>query len=66
MPLNLAEINQQYIVQKICLAMKNSVIIWKLSVLWKTLLFVFFLSFSAITSSWSGKVRSQSALILRE
>ncbi len=64
MPLNLAEINQQYIVQKICGDEEQRHYLETLGFVENTAVRI--LSFSAITSSWSGKVRSQSALILRE
>ena len=65
MPLNLAEINQQYIVQKICGDEEQRHYLETLGFVENTAVRILSV-FLAITSSWSGKVRSRSALILRE
>lgn len=65
MPLNLAEINQQYMIQKICGDEEQRHYLETLGFV-ENAAVAFFLSFLAITSSWSRRVRSRSALILRE
>lgn len=65
MPLNLAEINQQYMIQKICGDEEQRHYLETLGFVENAavrILSVFFGNYS----SWSRRVRSRSALILRE
>ena len=65
MPLNLAEINQQYMIQKICGDEEQRHYLETLGFVENAAVRILSV-FLAITSSWSRRVRSRSALILRE